>query len=152
MTEPEQTSLFSIEKIYIKDISLEVPHSPTVFLENGAPETNIQIQITSQRVGDDLFESLLKVTLTATLDEKKTLFLIEVAQGGVFRLQNIPEADIDSLLSVACPNILFPYIREVISDLATRAGFAPVILQPVNFEALYASRRQQENLPKEALN
>ncbi|MDR2507842.1 MAG: protein-export chaperone SecB [Candidatus Accumulibacter sp.] len=144
MTEPEQTPLFSIEKIYVKDISLEVPHAPAIFLENDAPETNIQIQITSRHVGDDIFESLLKVTVTATLGEKKTLFLVEVAQGGVFRLQNIPEADIEPLLSVACPNILFPYIREVISDLATRAGFAPVILQPVNFEALYASRRQQE--------
>ncbi|MDR1368374.1 MAG: protein-export chaperone SecB [Candidatus Accumulibacter sp.] len=139
----EQTPAFTIEKLYIKDISLEVPNAPDIFLENGAPETGIQIQIAPQHLADDVYESTLTVTVTAKLGEK-TLFLIEVAQAGVFRLQNIPEEEIDPLLSIACPNVLFPYVREAVSDLASRAGFAPAILQPVNFEALYASRSQQQ--------
>ncbi|MDR1276322.1 MAG: protein-export chaperone SecB [Candidatus Accumulibacter sp.] len=138
----EQTSVFTIEKLYIKDISLEVPNAPDIFLENGTPETGIQLQITPQRLADDIYESILTVTVTAKIGEK-TLFLIEVSQGGIFRLQGIPEEEIEPLLAIACPNILFPYVREAVSDLASRAGFAPAVLQPVNFEALYASRREQ---------
>ena len=85
----------------------------------------------------------LTVTVTAKLAEK-TVFLVEVGQAGIFRIKNVPEDNLQPLLSIACPNILFPYAREVVSDSITRAGFAPVLLQPVNFEALYAARAQQE--------
>jgi len=139
----QEAPLFAIEKIYVKGLSLEIPNAPAVFLESEAPEVGIQLQTGVQRLGEDVFEVALTVTVTAKLAEK-TVFLVEVGQGGIFRVRNVPEENLDPLLSIACPNILFPYVREVVSDMVSRAGFSPVILQPVNFEALYASRLQQE--------
>ena len=142
MTEQEAPS-FGIEKLYIKDLSLEVPNAPAIFLENESPEISLQLQTGMQRLSEDAFEVVLTATVTSKIGEK-TVFLVEVGQGGIFRLRNIPEENLEALLSIACPNILFPYAREVVSDAVVRAGFAPVILQPVNFEALYAARLQQE--------
>lgn len=142
MTEQE-SPLFAIEKVYVKDLSLEVPNAPAIFLETDTPEVGLQLETGIQRVADEIYEVVLTVTVTAKLGEK-TVFLVEVGQGGIFRVRNIPEENIEPLLSVACPNILFPYAREVISDSVVRAGFAPVVLQPVNFEALYNERQQQE--------
>lgn len=148
MSEQEVPS-FTIEKLYIKDLSLEVPNAPAIFLEQESPEVSIQLQTGVQNLGDGAFDVTLTVTVTAKLGEK-TVFLVEVGQAGIFRIRNVPEDNIAPLLSVACPNILFPYAREVVSDSATRAGFAPVLLQPVNFEALYAQRLQQEQEAAEA--
>lgn len=142
MTEQEAPS-FSIEKVYVKDLSLELPNAPAVFMEQGNPEIGIQLQTAAQNLGDDAYEVVLTVTVTAKLGEK-TVFLVEVGQAGIFRIRNIPADNMGPLLSIACPNILFPYAREVVADSVTRAGFAPVVLQPVNFEALYAARAQQE--------
>lgn len=142
MTEQEAPS-FSIEKLYIKDLSLEVPNAPAIYIEQGAPEVGLQLQTGAQKVGDDLFEVTLTATTTAKLGEK-TVYLVEVGQSGLFRIRNIPEDHLEPLLAIACPNILFPYIREVVSDAVTRAGFPPLLLQPVNFEAMYAARAQQE--------
>ena len=146
MTEQEaqqEVPSFTIEKLYVKDLSLEVPNAPAIFLEQESPEVSIQLQTGVQNLGDGAFDVTLTVTVTAKLGEK-TVFLVEVGQAGIFRIRNVPEDNITPLLSVACPNILFPYAREVVSESATRAGFAPVLLQPVNFEALYAQRLQQE--------
>ncbi len=142
MTEQE-APLFAIEKLYIKDLSLEVPNAPAIFAESESPEVGLQLQTGVLRLTEDAFEVTLTVTVTATLGEK-TVFLVEVGQAGIFRVRNVPEENLEALLSIACPNILFPYAREVVSDAVSRGGFSPVILQPVNFEALYASRQQQE--------
>ena len=142
MTEQEAPS-FAIEKLYVKDLSLEVPNAPEVFLERESPEVTIQLQTGVKGLGEGAFEVTLTVTVTAKLGEKN-VFLVEVGQAGIFRVKNVPEDNLEPLLSIACPNILFPYAREVVSESITRAGFAPVLLQPVNFEALYASRQQQE--------
>lgn len=142
MTEQEAPS-FAIEKLYVKDLSLEVPNAPEVFLERETPEVGIQLQTAVKRLAEGAFEVTLTVTVTAKIGEK-TLFLVEAGQAGIFRVQNVPEENLEPLLSIACPNILFPYAREVVSESITRAGFAPVLLQPVNFEALYAARAQQE--------
>lgn len=142
MTEQEAPS-FAIEKLYIKDLSLEVPNAPAIFLERESPEVSLQLQTAAQGLGDDAFEVTLTVTVTAKLGEK-TVFLVEIGQAGIFRIRNVPQDNLDPLLSIACPNILFPYAREVISNEVVRAGFAPVVLQPVNFEALYAARQEQE--------
>ena len=142
----ETAPSFAIEKLYVKDISLEVPNAPEIFLERESPEIGIQLQTAVQGLGDDAFEVTLTVTVTAKLVEEKaekTVFLVEVGQAGIFRVRNVPEENLTPLLSVACPNILFPYARELVSDAVSRAGFAPVILQPVNFEALYAARAEQ---------
>jgi len=143
MTEYE-SPLFAIEKVYVKDLSIEVPNAPAIYLETAVPEVNIQLQTGAQALGDDAFEVVLTAVVSAKIGEK-SVFLIEVGQGGVFRLKNIPEADLNPLLMIACPNILFPYAREVVSDAAVRAGFSPVILQPVNFEALYAAHQEGQN-------
>lgn len=142
MTEQE-TPLFAIEKLYVKDLSLEVPNAPAIYVESETPEVGLQLQTGVQRLTEDAFEVTLTVTVTAKLGEK-TVFLVEVGQAGIFRVRNVPEENLDPLLSIACPNILFPYAREVVSDAVSRGGFAPVVLQPVNFESLYAARQQEQ--------
>ena len=139
----QETPAFAIEKLYIKDLSVEVPNAPAIFLENQAPEVALQLQTKAQHLSDEAFESTLTVTVTAKIGEK-TVFLVEISQSGIFLIRNVPEENLEPLLSIACPNILFPYAREVISDTVARAGFAPVILQPVNFEALYAAQQQEQ--------
>jgi preprotein translocase subunit SecB len=139
----DQQPVFSIEKLYVKDLSLEVPNAPQVFLERESPEIEIQLQSAATGLGDDLFETVLTVTITAKREDKG-FFLVEVAQAGIFQIKNVPQADLEAILGVACPNILFPYAREVVSSAVSRAGFPPVILAPVNFEALYQQRMQQQ--------
>jgi len=138
MSDPQQPS-FGIEKIYVKDLSLEVPGGPQTFMQQESPQLEVQITQNSQRVGDALFEVTLVVTVTAKSGDK-TLFLVEASQAGVFQIRNLTEADLPPVLGIVCPNVLFPYARETVSDLITRAGFPPVLLAPVNFEAIYQQR------------
>jgi preprotein translocase subunit SecB len=138
----EVQPVFSIEKVYVKDMSLEVPHAPQVFLEQAAPEVDMQLATESQKVDEGYYECTLTVTVTAKLPEK-TLFLVEVSQAGIFQIRHVPEEDIEPILGVACPNILFPYAREAVSSVVNRAGFPPVLLSPINFEALYMQQRTQ---------
>jgi preprotein translocase subunit SecB len=143
MSDPQSNQpVFSIEKVYVKDLSVEIPNAPQVFLEREAPTIDIQLHHNSNGVEDGVYETVLTVTVTAKANEK-TMFLVEVAQAGIFVARNIPAQELEQVLGIACPNILFPYVREVISDTVVRAGFPPVILSPVNFEAIYASQRQQ---------
>lgn len=142
MTENAQP-VFSIEKIYVKDLSLEVPNAPKIFLERENPQINVQLRTDGASVDDGLFEVTLTVTVSAKLGEDRAVFLVEVAQAGVFQIRNIPEGDLEPVMMIGCPNILFPYAREAVSDAITRAGFQPVLLAPVNFEALYQARQQQ---------
>jgi preprotein translocase subunit SecB len=143
MSEPQNNQpVFSIEKVYVKDLSLEVPNAPQVFLEREAPTVDIQLHHNSNNVEEGVYETVLTVTVTAKAGDK-TMFLVEAAQAGIFVARNIPAQEMDQVLGIACPNILFPYVREVISDVVVRAGFPPVILSPVNFEAIYQSQHQQ---------
>ena len=142
MSEPRQQPIFGIEKIYVKDLSLEIPHAPDVFLSAEQPQVDVQLHNEGTAIGEGLYQVVLTVTVTAKAGEK-TLFLVEVAQAGIFQIRNVPEADLDPLLSTACPNIIFPYVRETVSDVINRAGFPPVYLAPVNFEAIYMQRLQQ---------
>jgi preprotein translocase subunit SecB len=139
----QQNPVFNIEKIYIKDVSLEVPNSPQVFLEAGQPQFEVHLHTDGKRVNDALFEVFIKVTLTAKVEEK-VLFLVETSQAGIFQIRNVPEQELNPILGIACPTILFPYARETIADLVTRSGFPPIHLAPVNFEALYAARAQKK--------
>ena len=134
--------VFSIEKVYVKDLSLEIPNAPQVFLEREAPQVDIQLHHNSTGVEDGVYQTTLTVTVTAKVKDK-TMFLVEAAQAGIFVVRNLPQQDLDAVLAIACPNILFPYVREVVSDIVVRAGFPPVVLNPVNFEALYQSQRDQ---------
>jgi preprotein translocase subunit SecB len=135
--------VFSIEKLYVKDLSLEVPNAPQIFLERETPQINVQLRTEGKGVDDGIFDVTLTVTVTATLGEDKTVFLVEVEQSGIFQIRNIPEGELEPVLMIGCPNILFPYAREAVSDAVTRAGFQPVMLAPVNFEALYQAQQQQ---------
>lgn len=135
--------VFGIEKLYVKDLSLEVPNAPEIFLEREQPQIEIQLNTGGRGVGEGVFEVVLTVTVTAKMGEK-TVFLVEVGQAGIFRIQNVPEDQMEPLIAVACPNILFPYAREAVSDAVSRAGFQPIVLQPVNFEGMYMQRLQQQ--------
>ena len=144
MSEPQNNNqpVFSIEKIYVKDLSLEIPNAPQAFLERETPQVDIQLHHNSQNVDEGVYQTTLTVTVTAKVGEK-TLFLVEASQAGIFVARNIPASEMDAVLGIACPNILFPYVREVISDTVVRAGFPPVVLNPVNFEAIFQAQQQQ---------
>ena len=135
--------VFSIEKLYVKDLSIEVPNAPQIFLERETRQINVQLRTESSGIDEGIFEVALTVTVTAQLPEDKTVFLVEVAQAGIFQIRNLPEGELEPVMMIGCPNILFPYAREAVSDAVTRAGFQPVLLSPVNFESLYQSQRQQ---------
>lgn len=135
--------VFSIEKLYVKDLSVEVPNAPQIYLEREAPQINVQLRTEGNGIDEGVFEVSLTVTVTATLPEDKTVFLIEVAQCGIFQIRNVPQEDLEPIMMIGCANILFPYAREAISDAVTRAGFQPVLLAPVNFEAMFQQNRQQ---------
>ncbi|MBD5802061.1 Protein-export protein SecB [Azoarcus sp. Aa7] len=143
MSENAQAPVFSIEKLYVKDLSLEVPGAPRIFLERENPQINVQLRTEAAGVDEGVYEVTLTVTVSAKLADERTVFLVEVAQGGIFQIRNIPEGDLEPVTMIGCPNILFPYAREAISDAITRAGFQPVVLAPVNFEALYQAQQQQ---------
>lgn len=142
---PEQTQpTFNIEKLYVKDLSLEVPHAPSIFLERANPQIDMQLHTEHSAIDEGIYEVAITVTLTAKLAEQdKIMFLIEVQQAGIFHVRNIPPLELESVLGVVCPNILYPYIREVVTDASVRAGFAPVLLNPINFEALYQQQKEQ---------
>ncbi len=143
MEQNEQQPVFGIEKLYVKDLSVEVPHAPEIFLEKEAPEVGIQLNTSARGVDEGIFEVVLTVTVTAKIGEK-TVFLVEVGQAGIFRITNVPEEQLEPLVAIACPNVLFPYAREAIADAVTRAGFQPIVLQPVNFEGMYMQRMQEQ--------
>ena len=144
MSEPAQEQpVFSIEKLYVKDLSLEIPNAPQIFLERDAPQVDVQLQTQGKNVQEGVYDVVLSITVTAKIGDR-TVFLVEVAQAGIFQIRNVPEGDLEPILGIACPNILFPYAREVVSDAVTRAGFPPVVLNPMNFEALYQQRLQQQ--------
>jgi len=134
---------FGIEKLYVKDASLECPNSPEIFLEREAPQIEVKIFNQGKNVGEALYEVTLTATVTAKIGDR-TAYLVEAAQAGIFRVVNVPDETMELVMNITCPNMLFPYIREVISDLVGRAGFMPIYLAPVNFEAMYQQQRAQQ--------
>jgi preprotein translocase subunit SecB len=133
---------FQIEKLYVKDLSLEVPNAPQIFMQVEGPQLEIQVGNQAAQFSDGLFDVVVTVTVTARAGEK-TIFLAEVAQAGIFAVRGVPQAELEPLLAIACPTILYPYAREAIADLVTRAGFPAVVLQPISFEQMYMERRRQ---------
>ncbi len=146
MTEAAQKTnqpAFNIEKLYLKDLSLEIPHAPQIFLERETPQIDMQLNAQTEKIDDEVYEVVITSTVTTKIGEK-VMFLIEVKQAGIFRLSNLPEEDMEPVLAVLCPNILFPYLRETVSSIAVRAGFSPVLLNPVNFDMLYQQHKQEK--------
>ena len=141
----QPTPVFNLEKLYVKDISLEIPHAPSIYLEQEAPQIELQLNSQATPVSEGIFEIAITATVTAKLKEQdKVAFLIEAQQAGVFQVRNVPEEEMEPVLAVVCPNMLYPYLREVVSDMSVRAGFAPVLLNPINFEVLYQQQKQQQ--------
>lgn len=146
MTEAAQENtqpVFNMEKIYVKDISLEIPHAPQIFLERENPQIDIQLLPQATPIDEGVFEVVITATVTSKIGEK-IMFLVEIKQAGIFRIQNLPSGDMEAVLAVMCPNILFPYLRETVSSLTVRAGFLPVLLNPINFDALYQQQKQAQ--------
>ncbi|MDZ4201695.1 MAG: protein-export chaperone SecB [Gallionella sp.] len=157
MTEEAQAAqannqaMFNMEKIYVKDMSLEIPHAPQIFLDRENPQIDVQLHTQAGTVDDGVFEVSVMTTVTAKIGDK-VMFLIEAKQAGIFQIRNIPTEELEPILAVMCPNILFPYLREVVSDMSVRAGFAPVLLNPINFEVLYQQQKQQQAQPDDTAN
>lgn len=143
MADQNQSPRFEIQRIYIKDVSFEAPNTPHTFNEEWKPEVSLNLGTKSNPIQEDLHEVILSITATVST-HKKTAFLIEVHHAGIFLLQGFPKDQIHQMLGSFCPNILFPYAREVVSDVVVRGGFPQLILAPVNFDALYAQHREQQ--------
>ena len=144
MSEEQQVQRqFLVQRIYTKDISFEAPNTPQLFQENWSPEIKVGLGSEVNKVNEELLELVLKVSVEAK-HEDKTVFLVEIQQAGLFAIQGFSEQEADALMGVAAPNVLFPYAREVVSDLVTRGSFPQFVLQPVNFEAIYAQQTQQQ--------
>ena len=147
--EQTQQAGFSIEKIYLKDASLEIPNAPQIFTDRSQPQVGVELSNFAQQLEDNIFEVAIKVTVTSKIEDK-TVFLVEVTQAGIFQIRGVPEENLEMIVGITCPNILFPYVRESVSDLVVRAGFQPVLLNPINFEALFAQQKQQQAKAAEA--
>ncbi|MDT8404421.1 protein-export chaperone SecB [Sulfuriflexus sp.] len=149
-TTPEQ--VFVIQKVYTKDISFETPNTPEVFRnDDWQPNINLQLQSRSKPLDENVFEIVLMVTVTAKVDEETTAYLAEVQQAGIFRIDGFGDEEMRYMLGSYCSNILFPFAREVISDLVTRGGFPQLLLAPVNFDALFSQQQEQAAASNETL-
>lgn len=139
----QQPAVLRLERVYVKDLSFESPNVPEMFTREDQPEANVELATEGRVVSDQgHIESVLTVTVRSTLEDK-TVFIAEVQQAGLFRVVGVPQKDLEQLMGVNCPTILFPYAREAVSSLVARGGFQPVMLDPVNFQALYQQHQQQ---------
>ncbi|MCZ6526653.1 MAG: protein-export chaperone SecB [Gammaproteobacteria bacterium] len=138
-----QQGQFGMQKIYIKDISFETPHSPQIFKEQWNPAVNMEITNNAKVIEDDMYEVVLAVTVTVR-SEEKIVYLVEIHQAGIFHILGFPGEILNRMLATVCPNILFPFAREVVADLIMRGGFPQLLLAPVNFDALYQQQQQQQ--------
>ncbi len=134
---------FAIQRIYVKDLSFETPESPAIFKEQWKPDMNLEMHTNSNELEEGVHEVVLSATVTVK-SEEKVAFLIEVKYAGIFTLKSFEEEQMGALLGSVCPSIIFPYLREVVSDVVTRGSFPQLILAPVNFDALYAQHLEQQ--------
>jgi preprotein translocase subunit SecB len=143
MTEQAQAPVFAIQRMYLKDLSLEIPHAPQIFLETKQPTVEIGLDVTGQQVADGVYESTVMITVTTKVADK-VVFLVEAKQGGIFEIRNVPAEQMNLLMNVVCPNIIYPYLRSNVADAVQRTGFPPIHLAEINFEALYQQRLAQQ--------
>ncbi|MCF6319846.1 MAG: protein-export chaperone SecB [Proteobacteria bacterium] len=148
-TNPENAPTMSLQKIYVKDVSFETPNAPDIFNEKGQPEIKMNLNQKVKKISDNAYEVVLAVTVTCKILEK-TAYLVEVQQAGIFSLANFEENMMHQTLGTYCPNVLFPYARQMVSDLVMNGGFQPLLLQPVNFDQLYAQQMQQAQAQAES--
>ena len=142
MAEQQQDPVFQIQRVYLKEASLEQPNSPAILLEQEQPAVEIQLGVEAQPAAESVWEVAVSATVTTKLKDK-TMFLVEVKQAGIFEIRNIPQDQMGAILGVACPQIVYPYLRANVADIITRAGFPPVHLAEINFQAMYEQQRAQ---------
>jgi preprotein translocase subunit SecB len=142
MAEQDQTPVFNIQRMYLKDLSLEQPNSPQILLEQSQPEVDINLGLQAEGVADGVYEVCVTATVTTKVKDK-TLFLVEAKQAGIFEIRNLPEDQLQAIIGIACPGMVYPYLRAIVSDVCTRAGFPPVLLSEVNFQAMFEAQQQQ---------
>lgn len=144
MSETENSQpQFAIQRIYLKDLSFETPNTPAIFATQGEASVNIDLNSSAARVDESVYEVVLSLTVTSKLADK-VAYLVEVKQAGIFTLSGFNETDLNGMLHSFCPNILFPYVREAISDVVSKGSFPQLILAPINFEAVYAQHLKQQ--------
>ncbi|HEU4851586.1 MAG TPA: protein-export chaperone SecB [Telluria sp.] len=141
MSEENQQPVFQIQRVYLKDMSLEQPNSPSIFLEQDQPQIEVSLDVGAETIADSIYEASVTITITAKVKDK-VAFLVEGKQAGIFEVRNVPADQMEPLLGIGCPNIIYPYLRANIADVITRAGFPPVHLAEINFEAFYQQRQQ----------
>lgn len=135
--------VFQIQRVYLKDLSLEQPNSPQILLEQETPQVDINLGLAAEGVADGIFEITVTATVTTKIKDK-TLFLVEAKQAGIFEIRGVPEDQLQPIIGIACPQIVYPYLRAVVADVITRAGFPPVHLAEVNFQAMFEAQRQAQ--------
>jgi preprotein translocase subunit SecB len=141
-TDDSGTPVFQIQRMYLKDLSLEQPNAPHILLEQQQPQVDINLTLSAENVTDGIYE----VCVTATVNTKvgdKTLFLVEAKQAGIFEIRNVPQDQVEGILGIVCPQMVYPYLRAIVSDVCTRAGFPPVLLTEVNFQAMFEAQQAQ---------
>lgn len=134
---------FQLQRCYLKDASLELPHAPRIFLEQQSPSIDVQLEVSNSSVIEGIYEVVVRVTATAKLGDK-VLFLVEGKQGGIFEIRNVPQDQFEPIVGIVCPNIVYPYLRANVADLISRTGLPPIHLAEINFEALYQQRLAQQ--------
>lgn len=135
--------VFQLQRIYMKDASLELPNAPQIFLEQEAPQVDVQLEVSNDKVLDGIYEVVVRVTATAKLKEK-VLFLVEIKQAGIFEMRGIPNEQFDPIVGIVCPGIIYPYLRANVADLINRTGLPPIHLAEINFEQMYQQRLAQQ--------
>jgi len=142
MAEANSNPVFQIQRLYLKDLSLEQPNSPQILLEQQQPQVDINLALAAEGISDGMYEVCVTATVTTKVADR-TLFLVEAKQAGIFEIRNLPNEQVQGVVSVVCPQILYPYLRAIVSDVCTRAGFPPILLTEVNFQAMYEAQQAQ---------
>jgi preprotein translocase subunit SecB len=142
MADADTNPVFQIQRVYLKDLSLEQPNSPKILLEQQQPQVDINLALSAEGISEGLYEVCVTATVTTKVTDR-TLFLVEAKQAGIFEIRNLPNDQLQGVVSVVCPQILYPYLRAIVSDVCTRAGFPPILLTEVNFQAMYEAQRAQ---------
>jgi preprotein translocase subunit SecB len=137
------TPVFQIQRMYLKDLSLEQPNSPQILLEQAQPQVDINLAMGAANVADGVYEVTVTATVTTKVNDK-VLFLVEAKQAGIFEIRNVPQDQLQGIISIVCPQMIYPYLRAIVSDVCTRAGFPPILLTEVNFQAMFEAQQQQQ--------
>jgi preprotein translocase subunit SecB len=144
MADTDNTPVFQIQRIYLKDLSLEQPNSPQILLEQTQPQVDIALGMSAEPVADGVVEVCVTATVTTKVKDQ-VLFLVEAKQAGIFEIRNVPEDQMQGIVSIVCPQMIYPYLRAIVSDVCTRAGFPPILLTEVNFQAMFEAQQQQSS-------